>query len=96
MQDIKKLEKLEDCEGFADALADVNNVKELQMLFRKHKVELTKEDLISLIELSSIHSSKELSESDLNIVVGGNVLGWVFEQICTWFTKKGLDKLWNG
>lgn len=92
MKNYEKFAQLQNSEAFVAALNTIETPEELQKLLQAHGVEMAMEE-IEEIAKAACGSTAELSENDLDNVAGGGVVGWIFEQVCTWFAKKGLDWL---
>lgn len=88
----EKIATIQNSEGFLRAMEGIDTPEQMQELFKKHGVELTEEEFSELVKTACVNT-EELTVDALDDVSGGGVVGWVFEQVCTWFAKKGLDWL---
>lgn len=96
MELIKKLEQLQDREGFVQALEKAETIEQFQELLQKHGVDVTVDEAKELASYAANLNKGELSEDDLDDVAGGawyiEAGKFVVDQIAKWFFKKLLDK----
>ena len=90
MDVMKKLEALQNVAEFEQEMSKVGSPEELQVLFKKHGVDLTNEELNSLLAKVSAQDNDELSDTDLDDVAGGVI--WpmgLYRIIYKWILKNG-------
>ncbi len=89
MEVMKKLEALQNSAEFEQELEMVGSPEELQKLFKKHGVDLTKGEIESLLASVSKQTGDELSDVDLDGVAGGSFWGalWLAYHLGKWKAK---------
>ena len=99
MERAAKFQALQESETFEQELAMANGLDDLQALFAKHGIEMTKEEVEDMMVSASKLNGEELSAEELDDVSGGVaawvwVAGkWVLKTVASWMISKGLAKL---